>query len=42
MRKLRTTIYVDGFNLFYRAVKGIPFKWLDQLALYRSVLRPSN
>lgn len=42
MRKLRTAIYVDGFNLYYRAVKGTPFKWLDQLALYRSLLRPSN
>lgn len=25
----KTTIYVDGFNLFYGAVKGTPYKWLD-------------
>jgi uncharacterized LabA/DUF88 family protein len=25
----RTIIYVDGFNLFYGALKGTPFKWLD-------------
>ena len=23
--------YVDGFNLYYRAVKGTPYKWLDLL-----------
>jgi uncharacterized LabA/DUF88 family protein len=22
-------VYVDGFNLYYGAVKGTPFKWLD-------------
>ena len=22
-------LYVDGFNLYYRAVRGTPFKWLD-------------
>ena len=24
-----TNVYVDGFNLYYRAVKDTPFKWLD-------------
>ena len=24
-----TNVYIDGFNLYYRAVKGTPFKWLD-------------
>ena len=24
-----TNLYIDGFNLYYRAVKGTPFKWLD-------------
>ena len=24
-----TNLYVDGFNLYYRAVRGTPFKWLD-------------
>jgi uncharacterized LabA/DUF88 family protein len=26
---MRTSIYVDGFNLYYGALKGTPFKWLD-------------
>jgi hypothetical protein len=26
---LITNLYVDGFNLYYRAVRGTPFKWLD-------------
>ena len=24
-----TNLYIDGFNLYYRAVRGTPFKWLD-------------
>ena len=26
---MKTNVYVDGFNLYYRALKGTPFKWLD-------------
>lgn len=26
-------MYIDGFNLFYRALKGTPHKWLDLHAL---------
>ncbi|HVH69249.1 MAG TPA: hypothetical protein VM716_15380 [Gemmatimonadales bacterium] len=26
---MKTYVYVDGFNLYYGAVKGTPFKWLD-------------
>ena len=26
---MRTAIYIDGFNLYYGAVKGTGFKWLD-------------
>lgn len=29
----RTAVYVDGFNLFYGALKGTPYKWLDLAAL---------
>ncbi len=25
----KTYVYVDGFNLYYRAVRGTPFKWLN-------------
>lgn len=27
--KPRTIVYIDGFNLYYGAVKGTPYKWLD-------------
>jgi len=37
---LRTYVYGDGFNLFYRALKGRPYKWLDLMALVRRILRP--
>ena len=30
--KLRTCVYIDGFNLYYRCLKDTPYKWLD---LYR-------
>jgi len=30
---MRTLLYVDGFNLFYSAVKGTPLRWLNPVAL---------
>ena len=30
---MKTSVYVDGFNLYYRALKGTPYKWLDLKAL---------
>ena len=33
-----TIVYVDGFNLFYRALKGTSWKWLDLHLLLRKVL----
>jgi len=35
---LRTFVYVDGFNLYYRALKGTPYRWLDLEALSNSLL----
>jgi hypothetical protein len=26
---MRTAVYVDGFNLYYGALKGTPFRWLN-------------
>ena len=26
---LITNFYIDGFNLYYRALRGTPYKWLD-------------
>jgi uncharacterized LabA/DUF88 family protein len=41
-RKMRTIVYVDGFNLYYSALKGTRFKWLNLKALFTSVLQPHN
>lgn len=30
---MKTNVYIDGFNLYYGAVKGTPYKWLDLSAL---------
>jgi len=27
--KLKTSVYVDGFNLCYGCIRGTPFRWLD-------------
>lgn len=37
--RLRTYIYIDGFNFYYGAVKGTPFKWLDFKAFFTRVLK---
>jgi uncharacterized LabA/DUF88 family protein len=34
----KVNVYIDGFNLYYGAVKGSPFKWLDLAALCRHML----
>jgi uncharacterized LabA/DUF88 family protein len=34
--------YIDGFNLFYGALKGTPFKWLDLFKLCETFLPGSN
>lgn len=40
---MRTTIYVDGFNLYYRLLKSEPkFKWLNLKALGEQILQPAN
>jgi len=39
---LRTYVYIDGFNLYYGALKGTSHKWLDIRALFKSILRPDN
>lgn len=35
---MKTFIYVDGFNLYYRALKHTTFKWLDVDSLCRMLL----
>lgn len=38
---MRTSVYIDAFNLYYGAVKDTPYKWLDPMALCR-IMIPSN
>ncbi len=35
---MKTNVYVDGFNLYYRALKGTPYKWLNLDALCKFLL----
>ena len=35
---LRANIYVDGFNLYYGALKNTPYRWLDLAKLCRIML----
>lgn len=35
---MRTIVYVDGFNLYYGALKGTSFKWLDPVEFSRRAL----
>ena len=39
---MRTSIYVDGFNLYYRALRKTSCKWLDLHALFEQVLQPHH
>lgn len=39
---MRTSIYIDGFNLYYRAVRGTPFKWLDLKQVCERLLDPKH
>jgi hypothetical protein len=34
----KVNVYIDGFNLYYGAVKSSPFKWLDLAALCHRML----
>lgn len=41
-RSPRTHVYVDGFNLYYRALRGTPYRWLDLSALCRALLSKND
>ena len=34
-----TNLYIDGFNLHYRALKDTPFRWLDLHKLAETLLQ---
>lgn len=39
---MRTYIYIDGFNFYYRAVKGTTYKWINFKSLFQKLLLPEN
>jgi uncharacterized LabA/DUF88 family protein len=39
---MRVYVYVDGFNLYYRALRGTAFKWINLCELARRVLDPTD
>lgn len=41
-QRLRTIVYVDGFNFYYGQLRGTPWKWLDLPLLFDPVLVPQN
>lgn len=41
MKTMRTMLYIDGFNLYYSAVKDTPLRWLNPHALVARVF-PQN
>ncbi len=36
---MKTNIYIDGLNLYYRAVQGTPHKWLNIVKLFQAMVR---
>jgi len=38
---LRTNVYVDGFNLYYGALRKTPYRWLNPYTLFQLML-PKN
>lgn len=40
-QKMKTNVYVDGFNLYFRCLRGTPCKWLD-IAKLCKLLLPRN
>ena len=40
--RIRTYVYVDGFNLYYRALRHTRFKWLNLVVLSQALLGPGH
>lgn len=32
---MKVNVYIDGFNLYYGAVKGTPYRWLNLAEMCR-------
>ena len=40
--RMRFNVYVDGFNLYYGALRGQPYRWLDIRQFAQKLLRPGD
>lgn len=36
---MKTTLYIDGYNLYYGALRGSPYKWLDIVKLFTKLTK---
>jgi hypothetical protein len=34
---MKTSIYIDGYNLYYGRLRNTKFKWLDVVALFSNM-----
>lgn len=39
---MKTTIYIDGYNLYYGVLKNTPYKWLDVVKLFSDITHQQN
>ncbi len=39
---MKTTIYIDGYNLYYGALKDSAYKWLDVVRLFSHIANDNN
>ncbi|WP_205703710.1 NYN domain-containing protein [Herbaspirillum huttiense] len=37
-KRIRTVVYVDGYNLYYGRLRGTSYKWLDVVKLFEKIL----
>jgi uncharacterized LabA/DUF88 family protein len=35
---IKTAVYIDGYNLYYGRLRGTPYKWLDVMHLFNTIL----
>lgn len=42
LEPMKTSIYIDGFNLYHRVLKNSPYKWLDLKKLSILLLDPKH
>ena len=39
---MKTIVYIDGYNLYYGALRGTAYKWLDVMTLFASICHIQN